>query len=102
MSLKAIEMQVALPRTIDAGKIHEQLEGRGQNISDQGNEALQKEVETKRTSVIQNEESAKTKLNRDGEKKSYDQQDHSGKKKKKEEIKKDHHPYKGTIIDYSG
>lgn len=38
MSLKAIEMQVALPRTYDAGKIQEQQDQRGQLMN---NHALQ-------------------------------------------------------------
>ena len=40
MSLKAIEMQVALPRTLDATKLHDQLQQRGQLINDQANEEV--------------------------------------------------------------
>ena len=32
MSLKSIEMQIALPRTLDAGKLHEQLQQQGSDI----------------------------------------------------------------------
>ena len=45
MSLKAIEMQVALPRTLDADKIHDQLQQRGQHINDQANEDVTKRGE---------------------------------------------------------
>ena len=45
MSLKAIEMQVALPRTLDAGKIQEQMQQRGQNMINIANDAVQNESE---------------------------------------------------------
>ena len=43
MSLKAIEMQVTLPRTLDAGKIQEQMQQRGQNMINIANDAVQNE-----------------------------------------------------------
>ena len=51
MRLKSIEMQVALPRTLDANKLHDQLQQRGQLINDQANEEVKKEVEKQRNFV---------------------------------------------------
>ena len=34
MSLKTIELQVALPRTFEAGKLSEQIQQRGQHAND--------------------------------------------------------------------
>ena len=65
MSLKAIEMQVALPRTLDVGKIQEQMQQRSQNMIHIANDAVQHESEKKRNSVIKNEQSAETKLHKD-------------------------------------
>ena len=38
-------MQVALPRTLDAGKIQEQMQQRGQNMINIANDAVQNESE---------------------------------------------------------
>ncbi len=103
MSLKAIEMQVALPRTLDAGKIQEQMQQRGQNMINIANDAVQNESEKKRNSVIKNEQSAETKLNKDA-KNNMIKMDRNVNMDvfKQKKRKKEHHPYKGTIIDYSG
>lgn len=101
MSLKSIEMQVALPRTVDAGKISEQIQQRGQIISAQANEEMQKKIERDSQSV--NELAQKDHLSlKDQES---DQQNQSRKHyedpKRKNETKAKH-PYKGKTIDYSG
>ena len=92
MSLKAIEMQVALPRTLDAGKIQEQMQQRSQNMIHIANDAVQHESEKKRNSVIKNEQSAETKLHKDEKKHDQNGQNHetcaeaSQKKRKKSTI----------------
>ncbi|KAB2337536.1 hypothetical protein F7731_07980 [Cytobacillus depressus] len=104
MSLKSIEMQVALPRTVEVGKIQEQLQQRGQNIQDFANESTYKEEKKKRDSVIKNEHKANVKFtNEDGSDRSsnYDG-NHPPKKKKRNDVNKEMHPYKGNVIDYSG
>ena len=101
MSLKSIEMQVALPRTLDATKLHDQLQQRGQLINDQANEEDKKEVEKQRNFVIKNENLACTTLhNQKQEHKKDKNEQHSD--KEKQNVKHEHHPYKGNFIDYSG
>jgi hypothetical protein len=104
MSLKSIEMQVALPRTLDATKLHDQLqqrEQRGQLINDQANEEVKKEVEKQRNFVIKNENLPQTTLrNQKQEHKKDKNEQHSD--KEKQNVKHEHHPYKGNFIDYSG
>jgi hypothetical protein len=102
MSLKAIEMQVALPRTLDVGKIQEQMQQRSQNMINIANDAVQHESEKKSNSVIKNEQSAETKLNKDEKKHNQNGQKHEHVRSQPEEKEKEHHPYKGTVIDYSG
>lgn len=102
MSLKAIEMQVALPRTLDAGKIQEQMQQRAQNMNHIANDAVQHESEKKRTSVIKNEQSTETKLSKDEKKHDQDGKNPEHARIQLEEKENEHHPYKGTIIDYSG
>ncbi|MCQ6274120.1 hypothetical protein JMM81_03875 [Bacillus sp. V3B] len=102
MSFKSIEMQVAIPRTLDVGKLQEQLQQRGQNMSDQANEAIKKDVEQKRQHVIKSKNSAKAKLLKDGQKNDHEKNKRNCKREMKEEEQNEQHPYKGTIIDYSG
>ena len=52
-------MQIALPRTHDAGKMQDLLNQRNQQIQDQLAHSIQKEVDLKRTQVSQSNESDK-------------------------------------------
>lgn len=103
MSLKAIEMQIALPRTHDAGKIQEQLQQRGQHLQDHAAQRVTKEDELKRKTVFKNEQKTKARLNKDDSSASHQEQE-SKQNKQKKNPKLDHHdhPYKGKRIDYSG
>jgi uncharacterized protein YfaS (alpha-2-macroglobulin family) len=101
MSLKAIEMQIALPRTHDAGKIQEQIQQRGQHLQDHAAQRVTKEDELKRKTVIKNNQKQEARLNKDGQ--SSNEHGESGQpKKKQEECIQPNHPYKGKVIDYSG
>ncbi|MFD2443548.1 hypothetical protein ACFSO7_06050 [Bacillus sp. CGMCC 1.16607] len=102
MSLKAIEMQIALPRTQDAGKIHEQLQQRGQISQDRLAEKNQKEQEKKRVTVNKNESKDKVVVKKDTDKKQQNNQQEKGGKMKEADTEKIIHPYKGTKIDFSG
>lgn len=102
MSLKAVELQVAIPKTFDAGKVAEQHQ---QNTIDQqlnANEALKKEIERKQKTVNDTEN---TDAISDEEERERNEGNPSvlGKRKKKEqEQPKAQHPFKGNFIDFSG
>lgn len=101
MSLKAIEMQIALPRTHDAGRIQEQLEQR--NLVAQHNAALEvhKEDEKKRSTVLKQEQKDITHFHEEGSQGEHQQSDRKNKKKNTPE-NNSKHPYKGSSIDFSG
>ncbi|RSD28286.1 hypothetical protein EJA10_05915 [Mesobacillus subterraneus] len=103
MSLKAIEMQIALPRTQDAGKIQEQIQQRGQHLQDHAAQSVTKEDELKRKTVIKNSQKQEARLNKEGNPSGKQQekgrQNHAN---KEEKPASPHHPYKGKVIDYSG
>lgn len=101
MSLKSIEMQVALPRTLDATKLHDQLQQRRQLINDQANEAVKKEVEKQRNFVVKNGNLAHTTLHNQKQEHKKDKNEQYS-EKEKQNVKHEHHPYKGNFIDYSG
>ncbi|MBU8877858.1 hypothetical protein BGM26_02480 [Bacillus sp. FJAT-29790] len=105
MSLKLIEMQIALPRTMEAGKIQEQLQQRGQNMNDFAAQASQKEEEQKRKTVIKQEQKSNVKLTqeeKDHNKGTGSQGNRNDKSTEMVNEKKEQHPYKGIVIDYSG
>lgn len=104
MSLKAIEMQIALPRTQDAGKIQEQLQQRGQHLQEHAAQRVTKEDELKRKTVIKNNQKQEARLNKDdGSTNPNQEQSHPDKKENSENQHiQQNHPYKGKVIDYSG
>lgn len=102
MSLKSVEMQIVIPRTLDAGKLQEQLQQRGQNLVDHANEAVQKDVELNKNRVTKNEQLDRSKLLKDRDNQAHEHMKREKTTKGVEEQQKKQHPYKGTIIDYSG
>lgn len=100
MSLKAIEMQVALPRTLDAQKLQEQMQQRGQLQTDFATENVKKEDIKKEQTVLKQEQKDIARFQKERN------QDHHagdrGGKKDKQQQQKEKHPYKGTHVDFSG
>lgn len=98
MSLKSIELQVALPRTIDAGKLQEHIQGRGQLINDYASLSVKKEEWKKEKTVTKQERKDITRF-----RKEKDELPFLGTKKHNEQqILKEKHPYKGAYLDFSG
>ncbi|MBW8350520.1 hypothetical protein K0H71_13820 [Bacillus sp. IITD106] len=103
MSLKSIEMQVALPRTIEAGKISEQLQQRGQIILDQATREMEEKVERERHGIIETDRKEKLLLKDDtSSHQNSDKHQSQNKKEKKAKKVEQAHPYKGKTIDYNG
>lgn len=106
MSLKVIEMQIALPRTQDAGKIQEQLQQRSQIQLDHAAQEVQKEVLKKEHSVVKEERKLPVQFHAQQGNPDKGPFVKQTKKKKKDDEKisssSQQHPYKGQSIDYSG
>ena len=101
MSLKAVELQIAIPKTFEAGKIAEQHQ---QNVIHQqmhANEALKKEWERKQLAV-NTTENADAISEEDEQNGSSEKHSSMGGKKDEQEQQKAQHPFKGNFIDYSG
>ncbi|MBG9656848.1 hypothetical protein ACOSZF_00995 [Cytobacillus firmus] len=103
MSLKSIELQIALPRTFEAGKIQDQLQQRGQTISGFAADSTEENAEKQRKTVIKQEHKQNVNLGNDDS----ERQKEAGGHDRTEDRKKDsndrqNHPYKGKVIDYSG
>ena len=102
MSLKAVELQIAIPKTFEAGKVAEQHQQNVINQQIDANEALKKELERKQMAVnmtgnmdaITDEEG---KNGNGGSQSSFGEKNNSEQKQQKAQ-----HPFKGNFIDFSG
>ncbi|HWK22285.1 MAG TPA: RNA polymerase subunit sigma [Ureibacillus sp.] len=101
MSLKALELQIAIPKTFEAGKIADQHQQNviGQQVN--AHESLKKDIKKKRLQVSDTQKSDKITDDKN--------QDHNQKQEALPEEKLQHkeereakHPFKGNLIDYSG
>lgn len=102
MSLKAIEMQITLPRMQDASKLQEQIQQRGQQQNDVAANSVTKEVEKNRISVNKHEQKEQARLKDQEREKNGHQQGKKNRKMKENQPVKEVHPYKGNFFDFSG
>ena len=99
MSLKGIELQIAIPKTFDAGKIAEQKQQQSQLNQDHANSLTERQTLKSRETVSHTEEYTKT----DSDKKDREgSHARDGKERNNEEEKKTVHPYKGAFVDFTG
>ncbi|WP_337020084.1 hypothetical protein [Oceanobacillus massiliensis] len=99
LSWKSIEMQVALPRTQDIGKIQENITKQGQHFQESLGQAQVKQQELMRTKVNKSENTYKVKANK-GESESSESGDSQLEQENEEPIA--NHPYLGKRIDING
>ncbi|WP_027963215.1 hypothetical protein [Halalkalibacillus halophilus] len=102
MSWKAVELQVALPRTQDAGQLQDQLQQRGQLMQDRLQDEHIHELNRKRKAVIEANNSENVLVDKDGANSNelFDKGESSTDKGNKQtDID---HPYLGKQIDFSG
>lgn len=103
MSLKLIELQIALPRTQEAGQIQSQLETRGQHMQEILADAARKENEQKQHQVPRNNKNEGVQLNKEHSSNEYQHQKRKNKTEKElPHEEKENHPYKGKSIDFRG
>lgn len=101
MSLKGVELQIAIPKTFDAGKVAEQHQQNTINQQMHANEAHKRDVA--RQQKIVNDTDGLDALSDDEPGSDAEQQQSSSKKEKnKKQHQKAHHPFKGNLFDFSG
>ena len=104
MSLKALELQIAIPKTFDAGKMADQHQQNvlGQQVN--ANEALKKEIRKKQLQVGDTEKIDQ--INDNNQKKQNHEENLTSEKlqngEKKDAQQPVQHPFKGNFIDFSG
>lgn len=103
MSLKGVELQIAIPKTFDAGKMADQHQQKNILLQMHANEALKKELERKQLSVNETEEMDGIKNEDEGDTSQENQSFIDQENKKKQELEqKAQHPFKGNLFDFSG
>lgn len=98
MGMKAVEMQVALPRTQDAGKMQDQMQRHGETLQGMLAQSELEAEKLKRTQVQHMVETNRTKKKEESEQ----ERRENKKQKAKKKTRKDYHPYLGRRIDFNG
>lgn len=102
LSWKSVEMQVALPRTQDAGRIQEQMTKQGQNFQNSLTEQQLIEEKRKQQRVNEFEDIERLKNDqKDGDSPSEEEKKDNESQPGTEEDEQIKHPYLGANIDYS-
>ncbi|WP_233191925.1 RNA polymerase subunit sigma [Sporosarcina sp. P34] len=96
MSLKAIELQIAIPKTFEAGKIAEQKQQQSQLAQDSANLQTEKQALKSKETVLKSSPYAKM----DGDRQQPSEESQQEKNEKEQQQAK--HPFKGSFVDYSG
>lgn len=101
MGIKSVELQVAIPRSQDAGKMQEQAMRQGQQFQETLTQQQLREQMVNRTKVNEYDEVHKRNVS-DDEENAQNEQEKKRKKQKEKKPEKIEHPYLGTKIDFSG
>ena len=102
MSLKGIELQIAIPKTFEAGKIAEQKHQQTQLNQDQANARMEEQVLKNSETVLEMERSAKADADAKQREKERAEEEERKRLQKEEEKKNTVHPYKGSFVDFTG
>lgn len=105
MELKSLEMQIALPKTHNAGKNMQHIQHASRVINENAVEEMEKALIQKRQHVLKQEQKDSALLKDQAHPKNHHDHDSSKKdqrEKDKEKQSHQHHPFKGNHIDFSG
>jgi len=103
MGLESVELQVAIPRTVDAGKLQAEQQERAAALQNLAAYQAEKQEEINRSKVLQQEQSAAVKNERNpGRGRDGRPFQKEERKRKKTKGGQAAHPYKGKFIDISG
>ena len=102
MSLKGIELQIAIPKTFDAGKIAEQKHQQTQLNQDQATARMEQQMIKNSETVLESEKYAKMDPGAEQAEQERAKEEKRQRLQKEEEKKNTVHPYKGSFVDFSG
>ncbi|WP_010301444.1 hypothetical protein [Kurthia senegalensis] len=104
MSLKSVELQIALPKTFDAGKMADNAQQLVHGNQAMAQMATERQVRKNRLTVLHLEETDSIDdehphKNREG---SLEKEQHSKEQKQRTQELPAQHPFKGNFFDFSG
>ncbi|WP_102692639.1 RNA polymerase subunit sigma [Rummeliibacillus pycnus] len=102
MSLKSVELQIALPKTFEAGKLTEEAQQHVYTSQDLANQSLQKQIERNRTKALESNQSAQISENDSSSESKNNKQQEQKKKHQSVALAEIQHPFKGHFVDFSG
>ncbi|MEI4768550.1 RNA polymerase subunit sigma [Psychrobacillus sp. FJAT-51614] len=100
MSLKGVELQIAIPKTFDAGKVAEQLQQQSSVNQANAQAASERQLEKNRETVTKSQNTSETVL--EDSKQEREKQERNKREKREKEMKETKHPFKGNLVDFSG
>lgn len=102
MSLKGIELQIALPKTFEAGKLAEEKQQRIHTMQENANLQTEKQAQKDKETVLETEKNKLINADDESNKQEHEQEKKQRSKKTKNTNESSQHPYKGSFVDYSG
>ncbi|MFJ8063795.1 RNA polymerase subunit sigma [Psychrobacillus sp. NPDC096426] len=100
MSLKGVELQIAIPKTFDAGKVAEQLQQQSSVNQANAQAASERQLEKNRESVLESNNTTEADL--DNKENEQAEQERKKREKQEQKIRDAKHPFKGNFVDLSG
>lgn len=100
MSLKGVELQIAIPKTFDAGKVAEQLQQQSSVNQANAQAASDRQLEKNRETVLESNHTTEADL--ENKEREQAEQERKKREKKEQEMNKAKHPFKGNFVDFSG
>lgn len=98
-----MELQIAIPKTFDAGKIADQHHQKTINQQLDANEALKREIERKQLAVNKSEGMDAVDAEDENDASNNGQSSNKQNKKNKQQQEQEaQHPFKGNLFDFSG
>src|SRR5690625_1536840 len=102
MSLKSIEMQVAIPRSQDAGRMQEQMSKQSQQFQETLTKQQLREEVLKRSKVNEYDDVQNLNVDDEDQETTGENKQEQRQRKKEEQQEQVEHPYLGNTIDFSG
>jgi hypothetical protein len=101
MSLKGVELQIAIPKTIDAGKMADHANQLTLRNQEAASDAMMRQLERNRSTVTTTLHAEELHEEKDPKHQDTDQQNEQEDNIKEAKVLSKH-PYKGNFVDFSG
>lgn len=101
VGLKPIELQIAVHRTVDSGKMQDERNQRAMITQHQGQDEERQKSEIRKQRIQQKDAELKGETIKKDQRSGQQHQSHQKKAAMEEEQTKAEHPYKGKHVDFS-